>query len=104
MKSSSRPVTPPDGAQIAPMGIRRRGELVVIAPFRPSTTLDNLLGFGCAVVNYTDDVRVFAGCLTGRYDWPLVEAERVEHPVSRRPWPIRRWSWPISRTTRSARA
>ena len=48
------------------MGIRRQGEIIVIAPFRPSTTLDNLLGRGCAVVNYTDDVRIFAGCLTGR--------------------------------------
>jgi hypothetical protein len=67
-------------AQIAPMGIRRQGEKVVIAPFRPSTTLDNLLSLGCAVVNYTDDVRIFAGCLTGRYDWPLVDAERVASP------------------------
>ena len=71
---------PSGSAQIAPMGIRRQGEMVVIAPFRPSTTLDNLLGRGCAVVNYTDDVRVFAGCLTGRYDWPLVDAEGVDAP------------------------
>lgn len=66
--------------QIAPMGIRRRGELFVIAPFRPSTTLENLLARRCAVVNFTDDVRVFAGCLTGRYDWPLVEADRIDAP------------------------
>ncbi|MFZ0789025.1 MAG: DUF447 domain-containing protein [Chromatiaceae bacterium] len=71
---------PSGSAQIAPMGIRRQGDMVVIAPFRPSTTLDNLLGRGCAVVNYTDDVRVFAGCLTGRYDWPLVDAERIDAP------------------------
>lgn len=71
---------PARAPQIAPMGIRRRGELVVIAPFRPSTTLENLLGCRAAVVNYTDDVRVFAGCLTGRYDWPLVEADRVDAP------------------------
>ncbi len=25
-----------------------------------------------AVANYADDVRIFAGCLTGRRDWPLV--------------------------------
>jgi hypothetical protein len=68
-------------AQIAPMGItRREAALYVIAPFRPSTTLDNLLEQGCAVVNFTDDVRIFAGCLTGRYDWPLVEAEQVDAP------------------------
>jgi uncharacterized protein len=63
--------------QIAPMGIRRQDDLVVIAPFRPSATLDSLLRARCAVLNFTDDVRVFAGCLTGRYEWPTVPAERV---------------------------
>ena len=63
--------------QIAPMGIRWQDDLVVIAPFRPSATLDSLLGARCAVLNFTDDVRVFAGCLTGRYKWPTVPAERV---------------------------
>ena len=33
-----------------------------------------------AVANYTDDVRVFAGCLTGRHDWPTVAAEHVPVP------------------------
>ena len=42
-----------------------------MAPFHPSTTLDNLRQAPFAVANFTDDVRVFAGCLTGRRDWPL---------------------------------
>ncbi|HLF95882.1 MAG TPA: DUF447 domain-containing protein, partial [Methylococcaceae bacterium] len=63
---------------LAPMGVHEAGEgLLAILPFRPSTTLDNLLETGCAVVNRTDDVRVFAGCLTGRRDWPLAPATRV---------------------------
>ncbi|MEW7972738.1 MAG: DUF447 domain-containing protein [Candidatus Thiodiazotropha endolucinida] len=66
--------------QIAPMGIVWREGEVVIAPFRPSRTLDNILTGECAVINYCDDVRIFAGCLTGRYDWPLVEAEKVAAP------------------------
>ncbi|MCP4288957.1 MAG: DUF447 family protein [Gammaproteobacteria bacterium] len=66
--------------QIAPMGITWHGEQVVIAPFRPSRTLSNILSGGCAVINYCDDVRVFAGCLTQRYDWPLTEAEQVTAP------------------------
>jgi hypothetical protein len=45
-----------------------------LAPFRPSKTLDNVLRERHAVVNYTDEVRVFAGCLTGRHDWPTVES------------------------------
>lgn len=63
---------------IAPFGIRERDGLVVIAPFRPSSTLDNLLHAKCAVLNATDDVRVFAGALTGRRDWPVRPAEKID--------------------------
>jgi len=62
---------------IAPMGMREEGGLVLLAPFRPSATLDNILASRCAVVNATDDVRVFAGCIVGRRDWPTAPAERV---------------------------
>jgi len=57
---------------MAPMGVRSEDGLYVIAPFRPSRTLDNLLRDGQAVINYTDDVRIFAGFHTGRRDWPTV--------------------------------
>ena len=66
--------------QIAPMGVQWQAGEVVIAPFKPSRTLNNILTGECAVINYCDDVRIFAGCLTGRYDWPLVEAEQVAAP------------------------
>jgi hypothetical protein len=62
---------------IAPMGIREQDGFIVLAPFRPSTTLDNVLATNCAVVNYCDDVRIFAGCLTGRRDWPTVSATKI---------------------------
>ncbi|MBF6989196.1 DUF447 domain-containing protein [Cupriavidus sp. IK-TO18] len=62
---------------IAPMGVRHRGDDIVLMPFRPSTTYDNIVGTGAAVVNLTNDVRVFAGCLTGRHRWPTVAAERI---------------------------
>jgi hypothetical protein len=69
----------PDGrTHIAPMGVRERDGLLLIAPFRPSGTLDNLLRERCAVVNLTDDVRVYAGCLTGHFDWPLVDATTIQ--------------------------
>jgi len=72
----------PDGAShVAPMGVRYReaaGERqVLLMPFKPSRTLDNVRATGCAVLNFTTDVRVFAGCVTGRHDWPLVSADRV---------------------------
>ena len=60
---------------IAPMGIRHEGDFIVLSPFRPSATLEHVLREKRAVVNYTDDVRIFAGCLTGRYDWPTLPVE-----------------------------
>jgi len=62
---------------IAPMGVHVEQDHYIILPFRPSTTLDNLLATETAVINYCDDVRIFAGCLTGRRDWPLLPAQQV---------------------------
>ena len=62
---------------IAPMGVRNQDGLYLIAPFRPSRTLDNLLRSGQAVINHVDDVRVFAGFHTGRRDWPTIAAGTV---------------------------
>ncbi len=64
-------------AHIAPMGVHVSGDDFIILPFRPSATLNNLLESKSAVLNYCDDVRVFAGCLTGRRDWPLIPAEKI---------------------------
>lgn len=71
-------------AHIAPMGVHipaANAGTVIILPFRPSTTLNNLLEGKTAVLNYCDDVRVFAGCLTGRRDWPLLPAEIISGQV-----------------------
>jgi hypothetical protein len=65
---------------IAPLGLIEVAEGWVIAPFRPSTTLDNLRSVPFAVANYCEDVRVFAGCLTGRRDWKLAPSVRVRPP------------------------
>jgi hypothetical protein len=66
----------PEGLpHIAPMGVWEEDGLVTLAPFRPSRTLDNVLARSVAVVNACDDVRIFAGCLTGRHDWPLIAGE-----------------------------
>jgi uncharacterized protein len=65
---------------IAPIGIIAEGEGWIIAPFRPSTTLDNLIAVPFAVANYTDDVRIFAGCLTGRSAWPTTASDSVPVP------------------------
>ena len=72
---------------IAPMGLRSRGDLSLIAPFRPSRTLDNLMRDACASINTTDDVRVYAGSLTGHRDWPvtpcsMIRGSRLDNAIS----------------------
>jgi len=68
-------------AHVAPFGIREREGRVLVAPFRPSVSLDNLLRTQTAVVNLTDDVLVFAGSLTGRRDWPVRPAQKISGHV-----------------------
>jgi len=66
---------------IAPLGLIAEEGGWIIAPFKPSTTLDNLRDNHYAVANFTDDVLVFAGCLTGRRDWPTKPATKVPGAV-----------------------
>jgi uncharacterized protein len=65
---------------IAPLGIIAQDDGWVIAPFRPSATLENLTAVPFAIANYTDDMRIFAGCLTGRREWPLVAVQDCPVP------------------------
>lgn len=76
-------VTTIDGegkVHIAPLGIIAEGERWVLAPFRPSKTLDNLRAVPFAVANHTDDVRIYAGCLTGRREWATIACEETPAP------------------------
>jgi uncharacterized protein len=66
---------------IAPLGLIAEGANWVLAPFRPSRTLDNLREVPFAVASHTDDVRVFAGSLTGRKGWETRPAEKVDGAV-----------------------
>ena len=68
---------------IAPFGVRYEGDLIIIAPYQPSTTLDNILATKCAVMNLADDVRVFAAALTyrkfaNRKAGELVQANKIK--------------------------
>lgn len=62
---------------ITPFGIREQDGHVLIAPFKPSTTLQNILDTKVAVVNFTDDVRVFAGALTKQLKCEVVAADKI---------------------------
>ena len=66
---------------LAPIGLIAEDDRWIIAPFRPSVTLDNLREVPFAVANFTDDVRVFAGCLTGRAaQWPTAPCGEISVP------------------------
>jgi uncharacterized protein len=66
---------------LAPLGLIAEADGWIIAPFHPSTTLTNLRSVPFAAANFTDDVRVFAGCLTGRSEWPVAACKDI--PVAR---------------------
>ena len=63
-----------DGSiKISPLGIHIIDNELHIKPFKPSTTLDNLIRHKSGVINYVDDVRIFSGCITKKKtDWKTV--------------------------------
>jgi len=71
-------LSPAGVLHLAPMGVRYQGDSVLLMPFRPSSTLDNILATRQAVLNLVLDPRIFAGCVTGRRDWPTVSAQHVK--------------------------
>lgn len=69
---------PDNSLQIAPLGYREEMGQIILAPFHPSRTLENLRRTGQAVVNLTDNVAIIAGCLTDRWDWPTVPVATID--------------------------
>ncbi|ALG66743.1 DUF447 domain-containing protein [Beggiatoa leptomitoformis] len=68
-------------AHPAPLGIHWQADSLIIAPFRPCRTLENLERNAQAVINFCDDVRIFAGCLTGRREWSSYPAQSIQGHV-----------------------
>lgn len=64
-------------AHVTPFGVQKQGGYILISPYKPSTTLANILATKVAVMNLTDDVRVFAGALTKRKAWQLSATHHV---------------------------
>ena len=62
---------------IAPMGIQLIDNRVIISPFRPSQTLENITQNNLATINFIDDVRVFAGIVTKyKKNWELEDTKK----------------------------
>ena len=67
-----------DGAvNVAPMGVEWGDHVIVLKPFLETTTYRNLLATGAAVVNLTDDVRLFATAAISNPQYPTVPATVV---------------------------
>ena len=48
----------------SPLGIYIDNKVLKIKPFKPSTSLDNIIRNNSGVINYIDDVRLFASAIT----------------------------------------
>jgi hypothetical protein len=62
---------------LVPFGLISEGDDYVVAPFRPSPTIDNLNRNPFLAAAAPADIRVLAGCVTGRRDWPTVSCSRI---------------------------
>jgi len=65
-------------AHVTPFGVKHEGDFILVSPFKPSKTLDNILITKSASMNMADDVRVFAGALTNRQCWDLRPANKIK--------------------------
>ena len=50
--------------KVSPLGVYIENDILKIKPFKPSISLDNILRNNSGVINYIDDVRIFASCIT----------------------------------------
>jgi hypothetical protein len=65
------------GHHLVPFGLIPEDDGFLVAPFRPSPTIANLERHPYLSAAAPADVRVIAGCVTGRRDWPVVPCERI---------------------------
>jgi hypothetical protein len=71
-----------DGAvNIAPMGVEWAEEAIVLKPFLETATYRNVVATRTAVVNLTDDVRIFARAAISNPEYPTVAAVVVNGVV-----------------------
>jgi uncharacterized protein len=65
----------------APMGVEWGEDVIVLKPFLETATYRNVTATRCAVVNLTDDVRVFARAAISNPEYPTVPATVVRGVV-----------------------
>lgn len=68
-----------DGStHLVPFGLIVEGGDYVVAPFRPSPTIANLERHPFLAASAPADVRVIAGCVTGRREWATVPCDHID--------------------------
>lgn len=69
----------PDGGglHLVPFGLIGEDGGYVLAPFRPSPTIVNLDANPCFAASSPRDIRVIAGAVTGRREWPTVACTAI---------------------------
>jgi hypothetical protein len=65
----------------APMGVEWENDVLVLKPFLETATYRNVVETGTAVVNLTDDVRLFARCAISNPQYPTIPATIVNGAV-----------------------
>ena len=66
------------GWHLVPFGLIEDGDHHIVAPFRPSPSIVNLERHPFLSASAPSDIRVLAGCVTGRRDWPTVPCDHVD--------------------------
>ena len=69
----------------APMGVEWSDEVIVLKPFLDTATYRNVVSTNTAVVNLTDDVRVFARGAISNPGYDTVPATVIEDTETTRP-------------------
>jgi hypothetical protein len=70
-------LSPTGEMHLVPFGLIQDGADLILAPFRPSPTILNLDASPVFAASSPRDVRVIAGCVTGRRDWPVLPCDRI---------------------------
>ncbi|MGU3463287.1 DUF447 domain-containing protein [Methylobacterium sp. C33D] len=71
-------VSPEGELHLVPFGLIGEAEGYVLAPFRPSPTIANLEANPCFAASSPRDIRVIAGAVTGRREWPTLPCAAIE--------------------------
>jgi hypothetical protein len=66
------------GWHLVPFGLIEEDNGFVVAPFRPSPSITNLDRHPYLSAALPADIRVLAGCVTGRRDWPVVPCDLID--------------------------